>query len=127
MPVVRVAVFAAGAALGATAAVLAQRRNDRLTVPVTPWVSTSAIPSGIPRNNEISKIPVVEVSRTGTLGLAQFQGVGSEVWEHSGPGESLHPFICRIELRSFRSFSASNIAGLPRFFKSLRITCLTRV
>jgi hypothetical protein len=88
--VVRVAVFAAGAALGATAAALAQRRNDRLTAPVAAPVSTSAIP----RNSDVSKMPVVEVGPTGKPGLAQFQGVDSEVLKYGNPGESLYPFIC---------------------------------
>ena len=82
--VVHFAVFAAGAALGATAAALAQRRNDRFTLPVTPAGSTSAIS----RNTEILGTPVVEVSSTGNLGLARFQGVGSEVLKYGVPGES---------------------------------------
>jgi hypothetical protein len=89
--VIHVAVFAAGAALGATAAALAQRRNDRLTTPATAAVSTSTIP----RNIEISRIPVVEVSATGKPGLAQFQGISSDVLKYGNPGESLYPFICR--------------------------------
>lgn len=91
MPTVHFAVFAAGAALGVTAAALAQRRNDRLTLPMTPQVSTSATPG----NTEISRIPVVNAGPTGNLGLARFHNVGSEVFKHVNPGESLHPFMCR--------------------------------
>jgi hypothetical protein len=126
-PVVHFAVFAAGAALGVTAAALAQRRNDRSTLPATPRVSTSAIA----RNTEISRLPAVEVSPTGNAGLARFQGVGSEVLKHGDPGESLHPFICRgrfldgLKLLSFQIFSEHD-AGLQNF-ATLRITCLSRV
>jgi hypothetical protein len=121
--VVQVAIFAAGAALGATAAALAQRRNDRLTVPVAPRVSTSAIP----RNTEISRIPVVEVSPTGEPGLAQFQGGGSEVLKHGNPGESVHPFICRSRSLAWIETAFVLIFLRPNFFNSLPITCLMRV
>lgn len=91
MQTIHFAVFAAGAALGVTAAALAQRRNDRFTLPMTPLVPTSATPG----NTEVSRIPVVDASPTGNLGLARFHSVGSEVFKHGNPGESLHPFICR--------------------------------
>jgi len=87
--VVQVVVFATGAALGATAAALAQRRNDRFAVPVTAPIPTATIP----RNNEIFRMPVVEVGPTGKPGLAQFQGASSEVLKYGNPGKSLHPFI----------------------------------
>lgn len=106
--VVHFAVFAAGAALGVTAAALAQRRNDRTTLPVTPRGSTPAIS----RNPEISGTPVVEVSPTGNLGLARFQGVGSEVLKYGVPGESLHPFICRS-----RSFAWTETAFFSTFLR----------
>ena len=85
---VHIVVFAAGAALGATAAALAQRRNDRVTVPVTAPVSAPTIP----RSNEIFRMPVVEVGPTGKPGLARLQGGSSEVLKYGNPGESLHPF-----------------------------------
>lgn len=88
--VIRVAVFAAGAALGAAAATLAQRRNDRLVVPVTAPLSTTATP----RNNEISRMPVVQVGPGGEL-LARFQGVSSDVLKYGNPGKSLYSFICQ--------------------------------
>ena len=106
--VVHFAVFAAGAALGATAAALAQRRNERITLPVTPRGSTSAI-SG---NTEITRTPVVEVSPTGNLGLARFQDVGSEVLKYGVPGESLYPFISRS-----RSLVWTKTAFFPTFLR----------
>ena len=122
--VVQFAVFAAGAALGATAAALAQRRNDRFTLPVTPAGSTSAIS----KNTEISRTPVVEFSSTGNLGLARLQGVGSEVLKHGVPGESLHPFMSRSKSIAWTEpaffFNLSSIACQIAIFVKL---CESRV
>jgi len=79
---VHIVVFIAGAALGATAVTLAQRRNDRVTVPGTAPVSTTTIP----RTNEILRMP------TGEPGLARLQGGSSDVLKYGNPGESLQPF-----------------------------------
>lgn len=84
--IVHAALFTAGAVIGAGAATFAhaQRREVKQT---TPYGIPPALSQGGRSNaQEMARLPVIEITATGTPGIAQLKSISSDVLKYGNPG-----------------------------------------